>query len=284
MTFFRFVGYTNIMIMTTSKVDLDLMTEILSYRRADGSRTHRKFCENILEPVFGQPDEHGNYVLAIGDNPRVCFTAHSDTCHWDYTGNQVEGTQQIDVGKDKVIQLSLCEYNKDTSRCLGADDGAGIWLILGMIRAGIEGYYAIFASEETGGHGSYKLKQDGPDWLMNVDFMLSLDRAGYDSLVTHQGGVQGCSFNFGKYFEDALNSNEVAVLDYKCDSTGVFTDSANFTGDFPNVINLSVGYFRQHTRDEWLDFYFTEGLLDVLISLDWADIAAYSKKNPAQPV
>lgn len=270
--------------MTPPKVDLDLMTEILRYRRADGSRSHRKFCEQILEPVFGQPDEHGNYILAVGDNPRVCFTAHSDTCHWNYAGDEIEGTQQLDVDGNNAIRLSFHEYNVGKSTCLGADDGAGIWLILGMIRAGIEGYYAIFASEEVGGVGSYRLKQDGPEWLMNVDFMLSLDRAGYDSLVTHQGGARGCSDAFGKYFESSLNDNEVAVLDYKCDNTGVFTDSANFTGDFPNVSNLSVGYFFQHTKDEWLDFYFTEGLLDVLISLDWADIAAYSKKNPAQPV
>lgn len=272
------------MIMNKQQVNLDTMTEILRYRRGDGSRGHRKFCENVLEPVFGQPDEHGNYVLAVGDNPRVCFTAHSDTCHFDWKGNNIEGTQQIEVEDDKSIRLSFHEYNVGKSTCLGADDGAGIWLILGMIEAGIEGYYAIFASEEIGGFGSHKLKQDGPEWLLDVDLMVSLDRAGYSSLVTHQGGRQGVSPEFANYFAEALNSNSVSVLDYQPDPTGVFTDSANFTGDLPNVTNLSVGYHSQHSRDEWLDFYFLEGLLDALISLNWVDIAAYSKENPSQAV
>lgn len=272
--------------MTSEKVNLDLMMEILRYRRCDGTHTHAEFCNKILEPVFGIPDEHGNYVLAVGDNPRICFTAHSDTCHWggEYTTRGCEGTQQVEIDDNRKISLSVQERIDGKSMCLGADDGAGIWLILGMIEEGIEGFYAIFASEEVGGLGSFALRQDAPEWLSEVDIMVSLDRAGYDSLVTHQGGERGCSDMFAQYFADALNDNTVTVLDYHPDSTGVFTDSANFAGDLPNCTNLSVGYFSQHSAAESLDFYFLEGLLDALISLNWEDLAAYSRENPAQPV
>ena len=70
--------------------------EMLRYMRPEGTVTQRQFCKRFLEPVFGLPDEHGNYILHIGDQPKICFTAHHDTVH------KQEGMQKLIVSNDVV--------------------------------------------------------------------------------------------------------------------------------------------------------------------------------------
>ncbi len=40
--------------------------EMLGYMRPQGSDAQQLFCERFIEPTFGKPDEHGNYILQIG--------------------------------------------------------------------------------------------------------------------------------------------------------------------------------------------------------------------------
>ena len=49
--------------------------EMLRYMRPQDSVSQRQFCKRFLEPVFGLPDEHGNYIHQIGDQPKLCFDA-----------------------------------------------------------------------------------------------------------------------------------------------------------------------------------------------------------------
>ena len=60
-------------------------------------------------------------------------------------------------------------------------------------------------------------------------------------------------------------SNEVVNL--KCDPSGVFTDSAEFTSIVPECTNLSVGYFCQHTHAEKTDVAFAYSLCLALIQV-----------------
>ncbi len=61
------------------------LVEMLRYMRPDGCEAQRLFCQRFLEPVFGYPDVHGNYIKIVSDEtgqyPPVCFTAHHDTVH-----------------------------------------------------------------------------------------------------------------------------------------------------------------------------------------------------------
>ena len=59
------------------------LVEMLRYKRPEGSATQRAFCKRFLEPTFGKPDQFGNYIKIIGDEPNLCFTAHHDTVHKD---------------------------------------------------------------------------------------------------------------------------------------------------------------------------------------------------------
>ena len=232
------------------------LIEMLKYRRPQGSKTQRKFCKRFIEPVFGKPDHNGNYILAIGDSPRVMFTAHHDTVH------NKGGFQIVTVAGDIATT-----QDKD-SNCLGADCTTGIWLILGMIDSMVPGLYIIFAAEESGCVGSRAMAQESPDYLQGVQACISFDRRGQESIITHQCGMRTASDSFAVSLSQAL--------DLPClrpDPTGVYTDSESFADIIPECTNISVGYLAQHTKQESQDLFFADCLLESLIKADWQSLA-----------
>ena len=51
------------------------------------------------------------------------------------------------------------------SDCLGADDGAGVFLMLEMIDANVEGTYIFHRGEERGGWGSSQIAELHADYI-----------------------------------------------------------------------------------------------------------------------
>ena len=235
------------------KTNIDLLLKMLQHKRPSGDGQTKRFAKQYLEPVFGEPDAHGNYTLTIsypdGSDSGVLFTAHYDTVH-SHGGYQrvvVEGDFATSHGND----------------CLGADCTTGIWLILGMIEADVPGTYVIHADEEIGCVGSRKFVADNLSDLEYYNACISFDRKGYSSIVTYQMGNRCASDEFASSLSDILG------LDMKADDTGVFTDSAEYVNVVPECTNISVGYFAQHTKAESQDLVFAQRLLDALIAADW---------------
>jgi len=231
---------------------------MLQYMRPAYSTTELIFSERYLEPVFGKPDEHGNYILVLGDRPNICFTAHTDTVH------RQEGIQTLQIDNDIVTTT--------TGSCLGADCTTGLWLMLGMIEAGIEGVYVAHAAEEIGGLGSTALVNDRPAWLIEVDAVISFDRFGTSSIITHQGGQRTASDEF------AMSLSSVLGMGMSADQYGTYTDSLEYAGVIPECTNISVGYYDQHTTRESQDLLFAERLLERLIAADWSALSIV--RNP----
>ena len=242
--------------MTVTKHKLISM---LQYMRPAYSITEKMFCDKYLLPVFGAPDAHGNYTKVIGTRPNITFTAHTDTVH------RAEGIQTLKIEDDYVTTTS--------GSCLGADCTTGIWLMLGMIAEGIEGVYVAHAAEEIGGLGSTALVKDRPAWLNEIDIVISFDRFGLDSIITHQGGMRTASDEFASSLADALD-----MPNLQPDKHGSYTDSLEYAGIVPECTNLSVGYFDQHTARESQDLRFAEVLLERLIEARWDTLAIV--RNP----
>jgi len=239
------------------------LVEMLRYMRPEGTSTQREFCERFLEPVFGEPDEHGNYVTQVGFEPHLCFTAHHDTVH------KQEGMQQVVVTND-VVSVA----DSKVSSCLGADCTTGIYIILNMIEAGIEGTYVIHAAEEVGCKGSAALVDDMPDWLMYTQAVISFDRYGDKSVITHQMGMRTASDAFAKSFSDALDMPQL-----KADDGGSYTDSNEYSLLIPECTNISVGYYGQHGVNETQDLEYLDQLMLALESADWSKLVF--KRDPS---
>lgn len=228
---------------------MQTLIDMLKYRRPEGNPTQKAFCNRFLLPVFGRPDEHGNYILQVGDQPNICFAAHHDTVH--NTGSM----QKVVVDGDFITAPN--------SNCLGADCTTGVWLILEMIKAGVKGTYVVHAAEEVGCQGSKALVNDNPEWLEYTDAVISFDRLGTKSVVTHQMGMRTCS----DAFADSLGA--ILKLGMTPDQGGVYTDSNEYEAVVPECTNISVGYYDQHTSRETQSISFATQLRDALVSAEW---------------
>jgi hypothetical protein len=233
------------------QVDTKLLISMLQWMRPAYSDTEKDFCRTYLQPVFGDPDHHGNYIKVIGKRPAVAYTAHTDTVH------KVEGVQTLTIEDDFVTSM--------TGSCLGADCTTGIWLMLGMIEAGVEGVYVAHAAEEIGGVGSTALVKDNPPWLDDIAACISFDRYGTESIITHQGGSRTASDEFAASLALAL---DMPFL--KPDTGGTYTDSLEYAHIVSECTNLSVGYYNQHSIGESQDLLYSEMLLERLIEADWS--------------
>lgn len=231
------------------------LTSMLKYKRKHGTESIKDFCSRFLHPTFGYPDKNGNYELVIGDNPSVCYAAHYDSVHKD------NGMQNIQINEG-IVSLA----NGSKSNCLGADCATGIWLILEMIDAGIEGVYVVHAEEETGCIGSRALVEDNPWWLASVNAVISFDRKGTSDIITHQMGCRTASDAFAKSLASILG------MDHEPDPTGSYTDSNEYAHLIPECTNLAVGYYSQHTAKETQDLNYVARLRDALISADWSKL------------
>lgn len=94
------------------------------------------------------------------------------------TVHKEEGRQNLNL-KDGILT------QPSKSSCLGGDDTAGIWLMLEMIKAGIEGVYIIHYGEERGGIGSRAKATKEPLFFTGIDIAIAFDRAGYSDIITH---------------------------------------------------------------------------------------------------
>ena len=236
------------------KIKYDLV-DMLKYRRKHGTESIKDFCEKYLHPVFGYPDVDDNYELIIGKNPKICFAAHYDTVH------TMDGMQKLEISNSTV---TLAKGSK--SNCLGADCATGVWLILEMIHAGIEGVYMVHANEEKGCIGSKALVKHNPRWLDHCQVVISFDRLGLDSIITHQSGIRTCSDNFANSLGNILGMGHIP------DPYGSFTDSNEYREVVSECTNLSVGYTAQHTKRESQDLNYALDLLVALRQADWSKL------------
>lgn len=190
---------------------------------------------------------------------RTLLTAHTDTVHHKEGDNFIRIDGESDPGQ--II------WRADGD-ALGADDGAGVALIHHLIVSGFKGYSILFRGEECGGIGSKWLADTMPELLRQFDRAIAFDRAGYYDVITSQAGGICASGEFAQALSDQLNT---AMPDffYCPDSTGVYTDTAEFIGLIPECTNLSVGYKQQHGDQEWQNITFLKQLATALTSIDW---------------
>lgn len=233
---------------------------MLSYCRPAGSKGERDFVAKYLSQF--PADDAGNRIHRIGDAP-VLWSCHTDTVH------HVSGRQRVHLSQGGIVSLT----QSSASSCLGADDTTGVWLMLEMIRESVPGLYIFHAEEEIGGVGSRHIADVTPWLLDGIKCAIALDRRGQDSVVTHQG-IRCCSDSFAHALARQLGG------DFSPDSSGIFTDTANYTGLIPECTNISVGYAGAHSPAETLDTVFLQSLRDTLCSLDIASLPI--ERNPTE--
>ena len=213
-----------------------------------------------------EKDQYGNYYKIIGNSDTV-FTSHLDTA----CRKQEPVTLVSMMKNDQEIIMT------DGTTILGADDKAGVTVMLYMMAHNIPGIYYFFLAEEVGGVGSGKVADNflAFPFLKGVKKMVSFDRRNYYSVITAQYGAECCSDEFAQSLCDELNTK--GGLKLNLDPTGVFTDSANFIEYIPECTNISVGYFNEHTHNEIQNMNYLKRLAEACVKVDWANLTVARK-------
>ena len=207
-------------------------------------------------PEGYQEDGLGNYYIQIGETPSTMFTCHLDTA--DKTQTKVNH-----VFDGNIIRT-------DGKSILGADDKAGMTVILYMIKKQVPGLYYFFIGEEVGCIGSRKLANTWTktEFSKYIKKVVSFDRRGTDSIITYQMFGRCCSDEFAQELANRMNAtgNKMKMV---LDDTGILTDSAKFVKLVPECTNISVGYQNEHTGKESQDIEFLRRLCNTVVKVDW---------------
>jgi len=207
-----------------------------------------------LFPFDLKMDQHGNYYYKIGES-RTIFASHLDT-----------------VGKEQKTVNHIIEGNiikTDGTTILGADDKAGVTLMLFLIKNNIPGLYYFFVGEEVGCIGSGKAAKSIEMFKNKYDRIISFDRRDVGSVITFQSYTRCCSDSFADELASQLN---IQGMDYSKDDGGVYTDSAEFVDIIPECTNLSVGYYKEHTSTESQDIIHLSDLAEACLNVNWEEL------------
>ena len=185
-------------------------------------------------------------------NNRTLFTAHVDTVHRDAGPNKIRKTNT--------------HWHADGAP-LGADDGAGVAMLMHLLDSGVSAYYLFTQGEECGGIGATYVAEHDFELLADFDRAVAFDRRGIDSVITHQGYGRCCSDVFAQALANELCAD--MTLMYSPDDSGVYTDTAEFTGIIPECTNISIGYNHEHSDRESLDIVHFVLLSQRVILIDW---------------
>lgn len=166
-------------------------------------------------PVFAD-----GYIFAQGQIP-VGMVAHMDTVHQE----------------PRKIEYKRGVMSSPTG--LGADDRAGIYGILHLIRKGYRPTVIFTEDEEIGGVGAEKfIKAD--IYIEDLKLFIELDRRGANDCVFYECD----NMDFVEYIEK---------FGFK-ENFGSFSDISFIAPHYKiGAVNLSIGYEFEHTNKEYLN-------------------------------
>lgn len=218
--------------------------------------------EETLEPLLPKgwrKDPIGNYYYEIG-NSKTLFTSHLDTA--------CKEREKI----NHVIDGNIIKT--DGTTILGGDNKAGCVVLFYLIENNVPGTYYFFLGEEMAvhsnyPHGSLLAIEDNREFFIKFDRIISFDRKEKGQFITRQLGRNCCSDEFADALISEFESNGV---EYKKDPTGYYTDSAFFADIIPEVVNLSIGVWNEHHKNEYVDIDYIEKVSKAAININWEEL------------
>jgi hypothetical protein len=182
-----------------------------------------KIMANYLSSKYETVYATKDYVIAVGDIP-VALVAHLDTVFTTPPHN-------IFYDREKNVMWS--------PDGLGADDRAGVYSIVQIIKQGYRPTVIFTTDEEKGALGAEALIKDYPEAPMDLKYMIQLDRRGCDDCVFYD-----CN---NPKFEEYVETFGFIT------AWGTFSDISVLCPQWGVAgVNLSIGYINEHSCSEIL--------------------------------
>ena len=191
-----------------------------------GQESLLKIMKRYLTSKYDTVYLSDQYVVAVGDIP-VALVAHLDTVF-------SAPPQNIFYDKTKNVMWS--------PEGLGADDRAGVYAIVQLLKRGLRPTVIFTTDEEKGAIGATALTLDHPELpepLKKLKYIIQLDRRGSNDCVFYD-----CeNAEFEKYVE------QFGFVT----SFGTFSDISVICPSWEIAgVNLSIGYINEHSYAELL--------------------------------
>jgi len=238
-------------------MDLDLLKKII--------RTSKKnlfdFLEIELAQVYKNIDTNGkikNFLFCEGEEP-VMVVAHLDTVFEDFlkpsSTNSTNDFYQTTIELKKIYhdQVQGVMWSPDG---LGADDRVGVFMILSLVRAGARPSILFTTDEESGSASGYDFALQYKHKFQNygIKYLMELDRSGVNDCVFYKCDNP----DFTKYIEG---------YGFKT-GTGSFTDISVICPIIKTAgVNLSVGYWNEHSKTEMIDLFTMSKNFDIIYKM-----------------
>ena len=203
---------------TFKNSELKTFEQLASLKQSSLKKVLASFLKKHYKKVVHTED----YIFAEGDIP-IALTAHMDTVF-------KAPPEEIFFDPKKNVLWS--------PDGLGADDRAGVFAIVQIIRAGYKPHIIFTTDEEIGGKGATAIAQlDCP--FKELKYIIELDRRGSNDCVFYD--CENPEFN--EYVE-------TFGFEY---NFGSYTDICEFCPEWGVAgVNLSIGYRDEHTTSEIL--------------------------------
>lgn len=204
-----------------------LFERLVSLTQAGMHKTMAAYLQSKYKNVI----VHEKYIVAVGDIP-IALVAHMDTV-FKYPVDNMYYDQR------KGVLWS--------PEGLGADDRAGIFAILQILKTGLRPSVILTTDEECGGLGASELASLTCP-IPDLKYMIQLDRRGTNDCV----------------FYDCYNPDFIEYVESFgfCEKWGTFTDISVLMPAWQVCgVNLSVGYEDEHSVSEVL---FIKPLFDTI--------------------
>ncbi len=189
-------------------------------------------------------DHYGNILAektyGSGNGPTILLNAHLDVVE--------ELVEDRKILKDNDVWSS-------SDGILGADDRAGVAVLLEVAKflrqeSGLAGKvkYIFTVEEEIGLVGARNVADY---FLWDVDAAMVVDRRGTGDIVTScRGGESFCNAAYGEWIEH--QAMEAGLDGWRC-TVGGSSDTRIWAQHGIQSVNLSAGYYHEHTEAEILD-------------------------------
>jgi tripeptide aminopeptidase len=196
-------------------------------------------------------DDHNNIYVTKQTNPNIeyfpCVVAHTDTVHNIDTINVVEEYLPNAQGE---LKLSLSARNNEGRHTgIGGDDKCGVFACLELLKLLPNLKVAFFIAEEVGCKGS---SNADPTFFENVGYVIQFDAPENNMISEYLMGKP--MFNRNSEFFSVANRliTEHFPKDTKY-KQHPYTDIYMLNQKFNiSCFNLSIGYYRYHTKYEYV--------------------------------
>lgn len=204
--------------------NLKLFEQIVKMNEVSLLKTMNTYLKRFYNKVTYTKD----YVYAIGDIP-ITLVAHIDT---------VFKERPEDVFYDRVKNVLWSPQG------LGADDRAGVFAIINIVKSGLRPHIIFTTGEEMGGLGAQVLTYREPKPFAEMKYIIQLDRRGKDDCIFYECD----NVKFIEYIKSFGFHEEY----------GSFSDISELCPTWRIAgVNLSIGYKNEHSLIEilYIDYF-----------------------------